>query len=243
MAEHLIDLLKLCSVLGDKNRRLSGLIKKLHDNHSASTDIVLAHDQMRTLRNLQDEAATAEAGSDIQNICLGVFISICVLYSRATKTSSNHRSSNSVSGRFDEKEKEVHFLICKLRDDAIAHFGPGLGIGKRPMQQDTVFAIWDDVKGALQIAPSSRRQFFNPKLYDTVDRHLSRTLILFDRINSELNRKVLDALADAIIDGSIPRDMLVESAEQGLDFFGGIPTELSPLSGSRLGKVKGTSIA
>src|SRR5689334_14863127 len=102
---------------------LAGKIKDALDMTSAHTDLVIALETLDALDALlaappTDDTPRAAAESALLSAAV-------VLYARATKTQSDARKTFDKSTNFTAEEKAVHQELVDLRDDAIAHFGPG----------------------------------------------------------------------------------------------------------------------
>lgn len=103
---------------------LANKIRRARDLQSLSVDLEIALENLNALDLI---VKTPRAGSDfIRETTESALLNYALLlYARATKTTSEQRSGFDLRSRFSNAEKEVHEELVNLRDDAIAHFGPG----------------------------------------------------------------------------------------------------------------------
>lgn len=88
--------------------------------HSLRTDALHAEECFTILDDIPVSAASeSDALREHSLLCNAI-----VLYARA-KTASSHRKSFDLRKRMNDDQRQVHKELCDLRDDAIAHFGPG----------------------------------------------------------------------------------------------------------------------
>lgn len=78
-----------------------------------------------------------------------------ILYSRAVHTASKHRKQIDLRNSFTPEQLTVHVELCGLRNDAIAHFGPGKNYNGEWMRETIALQIFKDEPG--RIAGVSRR--------------------------------------------------------------------------------------
>ena len=241
MTEVTIDLSKLQQAVVKEDRPLAGAILGLIDTHSIKTDLCLADDQIRTLALELDEALSAEAGSPAQSCAMALLASAINLYARAMKTTSNHRKTFDRTSKLSGDEKLDHDFICKLRDDAIAHFGPGPHSKGYPWHQDGAFAFWDSNGGSLQVFTTSKRKVAERDVVSRIQRQIHRALMLVERDIQERNKDVTGRIANAIIDGRLPRSTLKACECDMKQFFGDDEAARHVWESDRLGHAKGTA--
>lgn len=240
MREVTIDLSKLQQAVAKADRPLAGAILGLIDTHSIKTDLSLADDQIRTLALELDEALSAEAGSPAQSCAMALLASAINLYARSMKTTSNHRKTFDRTSKLSDDEKLDHDFICKLRDDAIAHFGPGPNSKGYPWHQDGAFAFWDSNAGSLQVFTTSKRKVAERDVVSRIQRQIHRALMLVERDIQERNKDVTERIANAT-DGKLSRSTL-EACECDLkQFFGDDEAVRHVWESDRLGHAKGTA--
>lgn len=163
-----------------RHLKLAHKIRRSVDIHSLSTDLRMARESMMALA--EQLKTPAEPNDHIKLITESALLNnAIVLYARATKTSSNSRGGFDLSSRFDADQKTAHKEICDLRDDAVAHFGPG-GTYKGEWQAE--LAVLFQRGEISRPAVITRRQ--------TVDRPLSNRIWkqineAFDLLNAEYN--------------------------------------------------------
>jgi hypothetical protein len=173
MDSTVIDLVAVANALPEKHKKLGYLILQHRDAHSAYTDLKLASDFMGSVREIARGSHDAEADSIAENSGLALFHSAIVLYARATKTQSKHRRAYDLTRSFDPEERRAHDTLCGLRDDAIAHFGPGGSYSGPAWQKEGVFvptrmspnaAPPVDARGAPTLARDTKNEGGNLEL-------------------------------------------------------------------------------
>jgi hypothetical protein len=230
-----IDLVTVARDLPERHKALAHQILQLRDAHSIRTDLKLAADFFESLRQISDIANASEAGATAENCALALFYSGIILYARATDTSSEHRRSFDFRSKFDEDEKRSHRLLCDLRNDAIAHFGPGGSYAGAAWQKEGVFVPTD----GSQVMTASRRLVLHPTLILEADRQIIRALLLAERDVTERNSAVAAAL-NAATDSDPDFVQFCHDRTVSLDdFFGHPAAAIEALSGPRIGSRRG----
>jgi hypothetical protein len=131
--------------------------------------------------------------------------SAIILYVRATNSDSQHRSTLNLRGKFDEEELRRHERLCALRNDALAHFGPGPIANGGKLHEERLLLLLDRPnEPRLMIA--SKRLGLSPQLVSEVRAQVHRAMILAQR---EVEKRE-QVLAERL-------NVLTESA--GDDFF------------------------
>jgi hypothetical protein len=220
VSEIVVDLRQLSIAIEDSDRALSGAIKALLDAHSAKTDLCLADDQIRLLASSLDQVFEADAGSIAQSSGMALLASAIVLYARSMKTSSDHRKTFDWSSHFSDQEKCDHDFICQLRNDAIAHFGPGPVSRGFPWHQDGAFAYWNASKGSLQVFTASKRKVAERDAVARIQRQIHRAVIIVGVDIKERNQAVSLGISDAVNAGRLNPLTLQNCACDLDDFFG-----------------------
>lgn len=237
MDTYAIDLVAVASALPPQHKRLSRHILRLRDIHSARTDLKLALDFVDSLKQIKQVAMAAEAGAVSENCAIALFYSAIVLYARATKTTSAHRRAFDFRKQFSDSELKAHRVLCDLRDDAIAHFGPGGSYVGPAWQKEGVFLP----RGDQRIMTASRRIVLNPQLIETLDRQVHRALMVAERYTQDDNAKTVAALNEAVEqDPDFPAFCRAREIDL-IPFFGSSEAARDALSGVRVGARKGKS--
>ena len=241
MSEHekMIDLEILVSMVGDLPKDFVKQVRHLRDWHSALADLRIANDQAHTLVRIFDQANVAEVGSDIQNPAVALFNSSVMLYSRATNTRSDHRVTFEFRSFFDDLEKEVHSVICGIRDDGIAHFGPSVKIQGFDSNSDGVFAVWNVETGETQLLMASRRGLADAPIIHILARQTNRAVIIAFRETGQRENKVLRSLIDLCTGGQITAEAMLASCVDLSSFIHDDAAVRSILRGPRHGAVTG----
>jgi len=180
--------------------RAASLINRLASAHSIRSDLGMALDMM-TAHELV--LPLARSGTDANrwaaDSALALINSAVIFYVRATHSSSNHRGTIDFRNEYSEKEREVHQTLTKLRNDAIAHFGPGEEYGGPPWQAEGVF-LPIDRPDDIRIMTASRRIIMQKQLQDRMSVQISRAILIAEKAtqtrNSELARYMNDLVED-----------------------------------------------
>jgi hypothetical protein len=115
-----------------KYRPLIERIRRFRDAMSALTDLRECRECLDVLRRHDPLKNVSERERHVHETVSSALIErAIILYVRATKTGSKHRTFVPVRNALPEDLVARHERMVLLRDDAIAHFGPGPG-GVRP---------------------------------------------------------------------------------------------------------------
>lgn len=137
--------------VGGQFKKIRGAIARIATAGSAQADLSLAAAHFAAGVELELAKGNFEPNSALIHSISANFNFSLILYARATQTSSNHRPSLNVQDRFNEHEKNQHKMLFALRNDAVAHFGPGPeGVNKSWSKDSAVLRVSPD--GALSIA-------------------------------------------------------------------------------------------
>lgn len=240
MADQVIDLVAAAEALPLEQSKLKGLILRLRDAHSIKTDLMLANDFVSSMRVIHDAASRSGAGDAAENSYLALLYTAIVLYVRATKTSSRHRRSFDFVKLFDAEQRVAHKTMCDLRDEAIAHYGPGGSYRGAPWQAEGVF-IPIGPKSDGNIMTVSRRLVINPQLAAMIGRQVHRALMVAERMTQEKDEAVaaeINAIANT--DPTFLDELRRSSTTLG-EFFDSQDAADDVLSGPRVGYRRGTA--
>jgi hypothetical protein len=234
------DLLRLSELLPATDKRLRQLISDTHALHSAHSDLKLATDFAARLITLQTTSQLPREFTE--DCCLALMCSAIVFYARATKSDSDHRKTFDLRRLMDEHERENHDLICRLRDDAMAHYGPG-EIGSVTVREDRLFVSAADNK----VLCTTRNIAGSETLAHVIRQQSQRSLLLMQRLFEQKQLELIDALNRAAeCDG-----FLVTWDDARVDLREALGTTMAEkiLSGPRVGtrrlsgEIKGNSKA
>jgi len=240
MADQVIDLVAAAEALPPEQRKLKDLILRLRDAHSIKTDLLLATDFVTSMSVIHDAASKADAGDAAENSYLALLYTTIVLYVRATKTSSRHRRSFDFVKSFDAEQRVAHKTMCDLRDEAIAHYGPGGSYRGSPWQMEGVF-IPTDPGADGNIMTVSRRLVINPQVAAMIRKQVHRALMIALRMTQEQDEAVaaeINALGKA--DPTFFSNLRGFSTTLA-DFFDDQDAAAEILSGPRVGYRRGTA--
>jgi hypothetical protein len=144
-------------------KKCAGLIEKTWATQSALTDLEYAKARLLALSELVKERqieTAVEQDKATAGISSSLFMAAIIFYCRGTDTGSNHRKRVPIADRYTPEQKIVHREIMKLRNDALAHYGPGTS--GRPTGYWNEDAFYLEYEGEKQIfnAQSKRANYF-----------------------------------------------------------------------------------
>ena len=124
-----------------------------------------------------------------------LFVQSLVYYTRATKSESRHRGYAPITRNWTPELKNVHSDIVKIRDDIVAHFGPGTDHVSGFWSRESI-VLCSYQSGAVQISTpfvrSNYREWAISNLSQLIDRAHSDCLqIKSQRTESLLNQIML----------------------------------------------------
>lgn len=165
-------------------------ITRLSDSHSAKVDLDISLDMIAACPDASraDDAGLAWA----QHAAMAMMHSAVVFYVRATKSKSDHRSTLDIRAKFTAEQRSFHDLLCHLRDDAVAHYGPGPLPSGHFFHEEKLLLPTDNPEGG-RVMMVSRRTCFAPDFVARFRQHLSRALLLVQR---EVHKREAALLSD-----------------------------------------------
>lgn len=214
-----IDLDAAADGMPSRHKAVANAIRHYRDAHSAHTDLTTAYDM---LLSVSDMAKAADGSNAAARIAVPALIYTAVLlYVRATKTSSKHRTALNITNQFSVAEAAIHAELTELRDDALAHYGPG-GAG-HVWNEERVLLPLDRADDA-RIVVASKRSAYTPGFVRRVTPQVHRGMILFQKEMLRREEKLqshLDAAFESDPDFPIIlKSFLIEDAR---DVFGDHP--------------------
>jgi hypothetical protein len=198
--EPVVDLAEFGRRVSPQHRALKGLIKDTLDVFSALNDFKLAAEFAARSAAFQEPGTYSVDEPAAEECSMALLGSAIVFYGRAAKNTSKHRKTFDLRKHFDEVEQENHDLICRLRDDAIAHYGPGELPDNALLRVDKAFMV----KRTGQLLFISRSISGSLPLANVVRAQSQRALIIAQRLHEERQEELLDVLhAEVPNDGSL----------------------------------------
>ena len=189
------DLIKVAEKLEVSHPDIAGAIRAIRDINSIRVDLTHAFNFAQTMNEMSDEAQKSQADTALERAHHALLLGAIVLYSRAMKTKSDHRKTYDFKHRLTELEQEMHDRICGLRDDAVAHFGPGFQIGSAGFQKDGLFlAPSNEADGAMRLMSVSQRTVIHKGFGTRLLEHLRRISLLVQRDFEDRETKLMDKL-------------------------------------------------
>jgi hypothetical protein len=127
-------------------------VRRYGDAMSILGDLAEAKRMLVALARHHSLANADAAGDEDRYVTLSALLSQAViLYARAAKSKANHRTFVPLQRNLPPELRAVHDNVVQLRDDAIAHFGPGDGPGGRHWAQETVVLRIDGTVATLAL--------------------------------------------------------------------------------------------
>ena len=205
------DLIKAADKLEVTHPDLAGAIRAIRDINSIRVDLTHAFNFAQTMNAMSDQAQRSTADTALERSHHALLLGAIVLYARAMKSQSDHRKTFDFRPRLTDLERETHELICGLRDDAVAHFGPGLQIGSAGLQKDGLFlAPSNEAEGALRMMSVSQRIVVNKHFGARLLEHLRRVSLLVQRDFEDREAKFMERL-NQVVDNPEVREALSSS--------------------------------
>lgn len=235
-----VDLASLGKDLPDKYRQLRKKIEQLISSHSIRSDLDIALDMLNALDTAQDEAERQKALGNMRcwqsDASMALLTSAIILYVRATKTSSRHRYNLDFEKEYTPEQKAVHKKLCALRDDALAHFGPGELDDDLRWHTESAFVPLDNPDD-MRIMTGSRRLFKQRQLQETARKQTHRALVLSDKFTQHRNVEVVTEM-NRLFDDEEFVDLVSRHHVNLADFFTS-EEEAERAMKDRIGRVTG----
>lgn len=198
------DLIKAAERLEETHPDIAGAIRDIRDINSIRVDLTHAFNFAQSMNAMSDEAQESQADSTLERAHHAFLLGAIVLYARAMKTQSDHRKTFNFRSRFTDDERSTHELICSLRDDAVAHYGPGHQIGRAGMHKDGLFlAPSREAEGALRLMSLSQRIILNRQFGGRLLEHLRRVNLLVQKDFEERETKLISKLNQLVDDEQV----------------------------------------
>jgi len=204
-----IDLEELADALPPRYKPLAGKIRRCRDSNSVFTDLLHASNMIGSVRQAHE---AANSGTDwAQNAVPALVYSAIILYVRATHSGSDHRARINLAKGFNAAQRAMHTRLVSLRNDALAHYGPGeTGEGYAWNEERLVIPIQSPNRNMLMLA--SRRIGFAPALPNEMASHIAEVIPLAKAEADRRNAELIAALDVAITSDRT----LVDLAKQNL---------------------------
>lgn len=233
-----IDLRAAAAVLNDSHPKIAGLIRQTCDAHSIRTDLATAFDMALAIPTVLRKAKRHPISPNwASTAALALLNSAVILYVRATKTTSKHRRAFDFRSRFSKTEMEVHSKLCSLRDDAIAHYGPGPLEDGVAWQVEAVFIPLDQPDN-IKIMTASKRLIEQPTLQAELTLQIESALLLADAEAERRNSQLVDLLNASIHDQALHAVITAQRINLR-SFFEGEQATRRALRGPRTGYLSG----
>lgn len=187
-----IDLLSAADDLQPSFPAVAHKIRGLSNCHSIKSDLDMALDMVKSC---PEASRAADQGLGwAQHASMAMMHSAIVFYARGVNTSSKHRITLDLRSKLTEQQRRFHDLLCQLRDDAVAHFGPGeLPTGFTFHDEKLMLPI-DRPEGS-SVLMVSRRAAFAPEFTAQFRDHLCRVLLLLQREIAKREEQVLQEIS------------------------------------------------
>lgn len=215
-----IDLESLAAALPAKNAALAGKIRRCRDSHSVHTDLMHASDM---IRSVGAAFSAVQSGDEwAQHAIPALVYSGIILYVRATHSDSKHRVRINLTKHFSSAQKGVHDRLVTLRNDALAHYGPG-EISEGFAWNEERLLIPMDRPTDARIMLASRRVGYAPGLPSAIEAHISQVLLYAQREVERRDAELTEALNTIIDDDDGFFDLAAQHTINLHEMFGGHP--------------------
>lgn len=202
-----IDLEKLAEALPPAYAPLAGKIRRCRDTHAVHSDLMHAAEMVDSVGPAFEAAQSGTAWA--QKAVPALMHNAIILYARATHSGSDHRSRINLTKHFDADQMALHNRLIALRNDALAHYGPGEITGGFAWNEERLLiALGPPNHGSIMAA--SRRVGYAPYLPSQMATHIAQVLSLARR---EVERRDAD-LANALNGGILASGEVFDMAMQ-----------------------------
>jgi hypothetical protein len=134
-------------------------VRRYGDAMSILADLADARRMLDALARPEPTKASSAAADRDRHVTANALLSqAIILYARAAKSRSRHRTFVPLQRGMPPELRLIHDKVVQLRDDAIAHFGPGTGPGGRHWAKETVVLRIDGSVATL-VLPYSRSTY------------------------------------------------------------------------------------
>ena len=222
-----------------RSKRLKNSILQAKDTASIRSDLAVAFDFVTTAEHIFENAQNSEVEEASENCSLSLLYSSIILYARATKTSSNSRRTFDFISQLDGNEIVIHGEICKLRDDAVAHFGPGEIQQGLCWHKEGVFLANNG--DGLVVMTASSRLVLSRQLLAKLKMQINRLLILSDRMAQSKNLALVNLINKMTEEDPEIVNAMSKFWIDPVDFFGTQNAVNVALSGHRVGARRGSA--
>lgn len=192
---NVVDFARVADLLPDSHKAVRHLIHDTIALHSAHTDLKMAHDF--AARFIEIDQAQGLPRSLVEDCGLALLCSAIVFYARATKTQSDHRKTFDIRSQMDDAEKLRHDMLVALRDDAIAHYGPG-ELGSATVREDWLMFSPTHLKPLCV----SRNIAGSQNLGHLIRQQSQRAVILMQRLFDKKQRQLVNRINELVEDNT-----------------------------------------
>jgi hypothetical protein len=170
---------------------------------------------MRVLKDFV-KARNAILNSDEQVIVGSIFNNALIHYVRASKSDSDHRKTFFLDRRWSEQLKAKHHIITNLRDDVVAHFGPGKD--GHEVYADDRFVHAEDENGVSLLTPSTRANY-REKYINFLNELIAKALVDSEELFSRKAETASKGLADLASNDDYLARVMAETRFSPEDYY------------------------
>jgi len=215
-----IDLEKLADALPPAHSPLAGKIRRCRDTHAVHSDLMHAAEMVDSVGPAFEAAQGGTAWA--QKAVPALMHNAIILYARATHSGSDHRSRINLTRHFDADQMALHDRLVALRNDALAHYGPGEITGGFAWNEERlVIALGHPNQGRVMAA--SRRVGYAPYLPSQMATHIAQVLISATREVERRDAELVTALNGGILASGDVFDMAMQHTIDIGEMFGSHP--------------------
>lgn len=159
--------------------------------------------------------------------------SAVVFYARATKSRSDHRATFDIRPMLNDREKEQHEAICQLRDDAIAHYGPGHLGDNLSLRADFIMLP----RPWTNLVMVSRHLYGTLEFSNRLATQAARATLLMQRLYEQKENELVQAMNESADDPGVQDAANLAQADLGA-IIGDQAMAQRILTGPRAGHVR-----
>ena len=195
--DHFFDLNAVARVLKrqPQYKKLAGLIEAANGASSCKTDLDHALKRLQLIAVVGDDLGSLARTPDegIETIIHSLFVSALILYVRALHSSTRNRSKVPPVA-YDEADQAMHKELVALRNDVVAHFGPGDTLRDGEWARDDLTLMISDKE--LYIHPSWQRANYKANLLMGLQRVLPKAIEHVDAVREKRQRELWQSLSE-----------------------------------------------
>ncbi|WP_156367762.1 hypothetical protein [Brevundimonas sp. Leaf363] len=205
---------------GKTRTKLLSAIRGYLGIKSVIRDLTHAREVMRILGEHQAKETPGRQTLDSALLGRALFNQALLLYVGATKTVSHSRPPFDGWRMYSENDRKRHKVICDLRDNAIAHYGPGGELLRQPWVEDRLALVVNSQTDMLHLKPCYKISATKGVLSDDLRALIELALSLAEL---RVNPKAEDLFNLLRTEHGAGQDLLEKSPFDPMKFFDNEP--------------------